>query len=296
MRNDQKVFALGFFDGVHLGHQALLRTCVTMARELDAETAAITFEQHPQSLFMNEIPPLLGTLSDRFKLLLRYEMEHIYPFPVTQKVMSTNWRDFLDELVVFGAVGFVCGDDFRFGHRGEGNAEKLQQFCAERSLPCVIIPEQSMDGKRISSSYIRSLIEAGDMETAEHFLGHSHILSGKVMSGRQIGRTIGTPTANILIPEEVVVPKLGVYATECLVDGVRHKAVTNIGSRPTVGGHQTRAESWLLDFDGDLYGKEITLYFRKFLRPEQKFDSLEALKAQIQQDADQARRLLRGTY
>lgn len=293
MRNDQRVFALGFFDGVHLGHQALLRTCVALAKELDAETAAITFQQHPQSLFIHEIPPLLGTLSDRFQLLLRYGMDHIYPFPVTEKVMSTDWRDFLEELVVYGAVGFVCGDDFRFGRGGEGNAEKLQQFCADRNLPCIIVCEQTMDGKRISSSYIRALIEAGDMETAEKFLGHPHILSGKVMPGRQIGRTIGVPTANIPIPDGVVVPKLGVYATECLVDGMLHKAITNIGSRPTVGGHQTRAESWLLDFDGDLYGKEIALHFHKFLRPERKFASLEDLKAQIHKDAAEAAQLLR---
>lgn len=286
------IYALGFFDGVHLGHRALLQTCVTLAKDLDAETAAITFEQHPLSLFSNQTPPLLGTLSDRSRLLLQFGIHRVHPFPVTIEVMSTNWRAFLEILLAEGAVGFVCGDDFRFGHKGEGDAQKLQQFCKERNLPCVIVPEQSMDGMRISSSHIRSLVEAGDVETAAKFLGHPHILSGEVVSGRQIGRTIGVPTANILIPDEVVVPKLGVYATECLIDGVRHKAVTNIGSRPTVDGHQVRAESWILNFDGDLYGKEITLEFHKFLRPERKFASLEELKAQIQKDAEQTKQLL----
>ena len=191
------------------------------------------------------------------------------------------------------AGGFVCGADFRFGRGGEGNAETLADFCRERGLPWAIVPEQALDGVRISSTHIRNLVEVGDMETAAKFLGRAHYISGIVVSGRQLGRTIGVPTANVLIPAEVVVPKKGVYATECLVDGVRHKAVTNIGSRPTVEGHQVRAESWLLDFDGDLYGKHMTVLFHHFLRPEQKFASLEALKAQIQQDAAQTRALLR---
>ena len=120
-------------------------------------------------------------------------------------------------------------------------------------------------------------------------MGHAHILSGEVVAGRQLGRTIGVPTANMLLPVGVVMPKLGVYACECHIDGEVFLAVTNIGSRPTVDGHQTRAESWILDFAGDLYGKTVSLQFRKFLRPEVKFESLEALKAQIQRDAAAAR-------
>ena len=169
----------------------------------------------------------------------------------------------------------------------------MQEFCQEKGLICFIIPEQILEGIRISSTHIRHLIQQGDMETAAKFLGHAHILSGEVVAGRQLGRTIGVPTANILIPEGVVVPKLGVYACICAIDGKKFRAVTNIGSRPTVGGHQTRAESWILDFDGDLYGKTITLEFHKFLRPERKFDSLEELKAQIQHDAAETKRLLR---
>ena len=169
----------------------------------------------------------------------------------------------------------------------------MAEYCEIERLPYAIVPEQLLDGVRISSTHIRKLIEQGDMDSAAEFLGHPHILGGYVVAGRQLGRTIGVPTANILIPEEVVMPRRGVYATECLVDGLRYKAVTNIGSRPTVEGHQTRAESWLLDFEGDLYGKHVTMLFHKFLRPEQKFSSLEELKQQIQQDAAQAKTLLR---
>ncbi len=291
--NQKTIYALGFFDGVHLGHQALLRRGVSLASQMDAQAAAITFLQHPQALFLEKPPLLLTTDGDRDILLRRYGIGPIYKFPVTKEVMSTPWQSFLEELLSFGAAGFVCGYDFRFGHKGGGNAEKLLQFCRERELPCMIVPEQSLDGIRISSTHIRGLIEKGDVETAAKFLGHPHVLSGEVVTGRQVGRTIGVPTANILIPEDVVVPKLGVYACLCDIGGETYPAVTNIGSRPTVGGHQVRAESWILGFDGNLYGKMITLEFVRFLRPEQKFDSLEELKEQIQKDAADAWKILK---
>lgn len=289
MSREKVIIALGFFDGVHLGHQALLTACVEMAKEQGVEPAAITFENHPQSLFSNQIPPLLTTLADRQRLLRRYGMEQIHAFPVTKEVMSTDWRDFLDLLVGMGAVGFVCGDDFRFGSRGEGNGEKLKAYCAEKNLPCVIIPEQTMDDTRVSSTYIRSQIEAGDMATAVRFLGHPHILSGEVVSGRHIGRSIGVPTANLLIPEGVAVPKFGVYACQVEIDGTKYSAVANVGTRPTVGGHRVTVEPWILDFEGDLYGRRITLEFHRFLRPERKFDSLEELRAEIRKNAEETK-------
>lgn len=288
----KKIFALGFFDGVHLGHQALLAQCVKMARAADAKACAITFEQHPQSLFLPCPPGLIQTLADRKALLLSLGMDEVCALPVSEEIMSTGWQVFLEQLLQDGAAGFVCGSDFRFGCRGEGTAEKLQAFCAERALSCVIVPEQTVDGIRVSSTHIRELIERGDMAAAVRLLGHPHILSGEVMPGRQLGRTIGVPTANLVIPEGVVVPRLGVYACRAVVDGRKYPAVTNIGSRPTVGGHQVRAESWLQDFDGDLYGKQLTLEFLAFLRPEERFASLEALKDQIRRDAAQTRTLL----
>lgn len=290
----KKIFALGFFDGVHIGHQTLLYACRRLARDRGIGTAAITFEQHPQSLFVQEPPLLINTTLDRCRLLQQFGMETVFTYPVNEAVMHMPWHDFLKELVRdWGAAGFVCGYDFRFGHKGEGNAEKLRTFCEENCLSCMILPEQTIDGIRVSSTYIRQLIENGSMEEAVKFLGHPHMLTGEVVSGRRIGRTIGVPTANVLIPQGVIVPKLGVYACKACVEGVVYPAVTNVGSRPTVEGHQVRTESWILDFAGDLYGKEITLEFHKFLRPERKFNSLEELKTQIQLDAEETRCLLK---
>ena len=290
MNHEKRIFALGFFDGVHRGHQALLAECVRLAGEMGAKTAAITFEAHPQSLFRSDVPPLLTTLQDRFRLLLRYGIDHVYPFPVNRKVMSTPWEDFLEELMESGAVGFVCGDDFRFGSRGEGNAEKLRQFCRDRKLPCVIVPEQNLDGVRISSSYIRKQIGEGDMATAVRFLGHGHMLTGTVVTGRRLGHKLGFPTANIELPQGVIVPRHGVYACRAYVGEKSYMAVCNVGNRPTVQGHQVRTETWLLDFDGDLYGQSVTLEFMYFLRPEQRFESLDALKEAVLCDAENTRK------
>ena len=284
------IYALGFFDGVHLGHQALLIACENLAQRSDCEAGVVTFDTHPGTLVSNRAPLLINTAQERSRMLMGHGLKQLLVLPFDEKLMRLPWQAFLEDLIDRGAAGFVCGDDFRFGYKGEGNSQKLAQFCQERNMPYAIVPAQAIDGIRISSTHIRSLIEAGDMEGAAKFLGHPHTLSGPVVHGRQLGRTIGIPTANLLIPQEVVVPRLGVYACTCLVDGTTYMAVTNIGSRPTVDGHQVRAESWLLDFDGDLYGKGIELRFYKFLRPERKFPSLEELRAEIQKNGEETRK------
>lgn len=291
----KKIFALGFFDGVHLGHQALLAECCRLARELDGQACAITFDRHPQSLFTDTPPKLINTAQDRQRLLRQYGIGPVVTYPVTKQTMSVGWQDFIEELLGHDAAGFVCGSDFRFGHRGGGNAQKLAEFCKERSLPCSIVPEQLLDGIRVSSTHIRQLLEAGEMEQAVRFLGHPHILTGTVVPGRQLGRTLGIPTANLHLPGELAPLCRGVYACRARVGGQECLAVTNVGTRPTVGGHHVTAEPWLLDFEGDLYGRELTLEFYAFLRPERKFPSLEALQAEIRENARQTRKFFEKT-
>ena len=187
-------------------------------------------------------------------------------------------------LIADGAVGFVCGYDFRFGRNGEGTAQKLAAFAEERGLPCCIVEEQVMDGEKISSTRIRALLEKGDLENAIHLLGHMHMLSGTVISGQKLGRTIGVPTANLELPKELVKPAFGVYACRVSVDGKHYIAVTNIGTRPTVDGQGVTIEPWILDFDGDLYGKDVRVYLIDFMREEIAFSSPDELKMQINID------------
>ena len=162
-------------------------------------------------------------------------------------------------------------------------------YCRAEGLPWAVVPEQILDGIRISSTYIRERIESGDMATAVKFLGHPHILSGEVIHGRHLGSTLGIPTANLHLPQSLAVPRFGVYMCRCMVDGKAYPAVTNVGTRPTVNGQNVTVEPWILDYEGDLYGREIALEFYAFLRPERKFPDLQALKAEIVRNAQQTR-------
>lgn len=287
----KRIYALGFFDGVHLGHQALLAACCELARERGCETAAITFDRHPQALFTPQPPKLISTVADRERWLHQYGIQNVRILPVKPEVMGLFWMDFLEKLLADGAAGFVCGDDFRFGAHGTGDRQKLECFCRERGLPCVIVPQQELGGARISSTRIREALEKGELGQANALLGHPYALTSQVVAGRQLGRTIGVPTANLHLPEPLLTPAFGVYACKAWVDGAAHLAVTNIGSRPTVGGHRITVEPWLLDFEGDLYGKTLTLEFFAFLRPEQKFEDLQALRREILKNAEETRKI-----
>ena len=290
------IYALGFFDGVHLGHQKLLSQCCALATEYGCSTAAITFDRHPKSLFVEKPTVLISSVPDRKLLLSRYGIQSVRVLPVINEVMNLPWQEFLQILLDDGATGFVCGDDFRFGRRGEGSAGKLRQFCQEKNLPCAVVPEQTVDTIRISSTYIRRQIETGDMATAVKFMGHPYTLTGTVVHGQKLGRTLGIPTANLHLPAGLAIPRFGVYACCVLIDGTRYAAVTNIGTRPTVAGEGITVEPWILDYSGDLYGREITIEFYKFLRPEQKFPSLEALQAEIHKNAEETRTLIQREF
>ncbi len=294
---NKSIYALGFFDGVHIGHAALLKQCLAMAGELGCRCGAVTFDAHPDTLVLHQTPVLINTPRDR-ELLLRekFHMDTVVTLPFDEQMRSMPWEAFLELLQrEYGAAGFVCGDDFRFGFRGQGDAAILEGYCRARDLPCAVVPEQTLEGIRVSSTYIRSQIETGDMATAVRFLGHPHILRGTVVHGRALGRTLGVPTANLRLVPGIAVPRFGVYACRCIIDGVGFPAVTNVGTRPTVEGQSVTVEPWILDYAGDLYDREITLEFYYFIRPEQKFPDLETLKAEIHRNARETRDYLQRT-
>lgn len=289
--NNKTIFALGFFDGVHIGHAALLETCRELAGEGGWSSGVVTFSAHPDTLVLGNTPRLINTPEDRERLLRQgFGMDTVVTLPFDRKMRDCPWQDFLELLRRdYGAAGFVCGADFRFGARGAGNAGTLAMYCRAEGLPWAVVPELSLDGVRISSTHIRGLIESGDMAGAVKFLGHPHILSGEVIHGRHLGSTLGIPTANLHLPEDLAVPKYGVYLCRCVVDGQAYPAVTNVGTRPTVNGQHITVEPWILDYEGDLYGRKILLEFHAFLRPERKFPDLQALKAEILHNARQTR-------
>lgn len=289
------IYALGFFDGVHLGHQALLSACRELAARRGCSAGVVTFAAHPDTLVRGNTPRLINSQKDREWLLREnFHMEILLNLPFDEAMRSMPWETFLDMLRThYDAAGFVCGADFRFGHLGSGNAALLQEYCNRENIPCTVVPDQILDGVRISSTYIRHQLEDGDMATAVKFLGHPHILSGTVVHGKALGRKLGVPTANLRLPEGLAIPRFGVYCCSCLIDGKRYPAVTNLGTRPTVEGSGITVEPWILDYSGDLYGREITLEFHYFLRPEKKFSTLEELKEEIYRNAEETRSYLK---
>ena len=292
----KRVIALGFFDGVHLGHQALMKQTRERAAELGAVPSVISFDQHPDTLVRGEPVPLINSVAGRKELISRIGgIDDIIMIHFDERFMHTPWQEFLrivkEEL---GAVHLVIGYDFCCGWRGEGTAERIARWCAENGLGCDAVGKVVLDGVTVSSTYIRSLVAGGEMEKADRYLGHPHVLIDTVGYGYRIGRQIGAPTINTRIPEGVIVPRHGVYATRVwLPDGAR-AAVTNIGVRPTFGeGNGLTVESNILDFSGDLYGAQIRLEFFAFLRDERRFESPEALREAIEKNIEQTRRYFR---
>lgn len=288
------VLALGFFDGVHLGHGALLRRTRELADRLGVPAAALTFDIHPDTLVYGHPVELLNTPEERAALMRGlYGIDRIFTLHFDAERMAQPWPDFVHRTLfdAYHVVYVVCGEDYRFGAHGDGTPERLAEACRERGAGCDCIPQVRLDGEVISSTLIRRLVAEGDMERAARLLGHSHRITGTVVHGRALGRTIGIPTANLPLQKGIVAPRFGVYASRVRVDGRDCPAVTNIGVRPTVSGSTPTVEPWLLDFDGDLYGRPLCVELLKFLRPERKFNSLDTLRAEILCNAAQTRAL-----
>lgn len=290
--NQSRVIALGFFDGVHLGHGQLLTRCRREADRLGLEAAALTFDRHPDTLVSGIPVPLLTAPQERERRMGElYGIDRVLTLHFDRKTMSMPWELFLREVLVgqYRGAYLVCGHDFRFGFRGEGNAQRLREAACSMGIGCAVIPPYEIDGITVSSTYIRSLIERGELERAQRFLGHPYTLWGTVERGRGLGHTWGIPTANLNCGQGQLLPPKGVYACKAILEGETCLAVTNIGTRPTVGGHRLTVEPWLLDFEGDLYGKPLTLELWHYLRGEQTFPDIQSLQDEIRRNAHQTR-------
>lgn len=294
-----RVIALGFFDGVHLGHASLLEMARKRASELGLRPAVMSFDLHPDNLVAGAKVSLINSAADREEILSRcFGIDDVILAHFDEHLMHMPWDVFIEEYLVrqLGARHLVCGYDFHFGDKGAGNPQRLREKCRALGIGCDVLPQVTLDGVTVSSTYIRTLLQNGDMQEAMRFLGHPHCLSGTVVHGRQLGRTIGVPTANLLIPDGVLTPAFGVYATKvALPDGQEKLAVTNVGVRPTVGESTlVTVEPWILDFEGDLYGQHIRVDFYHRLRGEKRFDGLAALQQEIFSNAEETRGLLGG--
>ena len=292
MADEKRVIALGFFDGVHLGHQALMRRTVERAGELGVRPAVISFDAHPDTLVHGVEVPLLGSVADRKDLIERIGgISDIIMIHFDRRFMQMAWDDFLASVREdLGAVHLVMGGDFSCGYKGLGTSDRIAGWCAGHGMGSDIVPKVVVDGVTVSSTHIRGLVASGDMENAARFLGHPHTLLDTVGYGYKLGRSIGAPTINTRVPEGVIVPRHGVYATRVWLPEGPRPAVTNVGVRPTFDNDdRLTVESNILDFEGNLYGSQVRLEFLRFMRDEQKFPTPQALGEQIQRDIARSR-------
>jgi len=290
------VLSLGMFDGVHLGHQAILERNVARARALGAVATAVTFRRHPKRLLLGRAPKTLTTLDHRLELFARAGIEHAVVLAFDAGLRALSATEFAEEIAVrgLGVRCFVLGFDSKFGHDRQGTPE----FLRAAGFEVEVAPKIVIQGRAVSSTAIREAVELGDLPAAEAMLGRRVSVFGRVVHGASLGHRIGFPTANLNLHQELHPPP-GVYA--CRVhqrtrDGSRwHAGVANIGFRPTVAPEPSRkpqVEVHLLDFEGDLYGQRIELEFVARLRGEQRFAGVGELAAQIARDVEQARSLL----
>lgn len=291
MVKKKTVLALGFFDGIHIGHGQLLKMATKRANELCAEPAVLTFDLHPDIFVRCEQVSLINCPHDKVYIIQKYfDIGTVYFLHFNTRTMNMCWSDFLASITEkYNCVHFVAGEDFTFGAGGRGNAENLLQYCRDNGLGCDIIPEVVDGGRAVSSTRIRSLIENGDIAEANRLLGHPHLMTGIVRTGYRLGRTMQAPTVNMEFEEGVIIPKMGVYIAKALFLGQARQAVLNIGTRPTFDGDKITIEAHILDYEGDLYGERICIELYAYIRPEPRFDSTQDLTIQIKKDIQNAR-------
>ena len=276
------VVALGLFDGIHVGHQKVISEAVKQ-KDLTPVVFSFFFDSAPtKNNFSTILSPSL-----RYQKLCRLGVSYLIE-PAFSTIRSLSPEAFFEEILQkkLHAKGIVCGEDFHFGVNASGDAKLLKVLSLKHQLSFVSVPSFTVDHLPVSSSRIRQAIQKGDIPLANRLLGEPYQIDFTVTHGKQLGRVLGFPTINQIYPEGFTLPRFGVYATRAVVDGKKYKAVTNVGIKPTITGHfSPSAESYLMDFSGDLYDHSVTLEFYAFIRDERRFESLDALKAQITDDS-----------
>jgi len=288
------VVALGNFDGVHLGHRAVISHAVELARSRGTSSLAATFDPHPRAVLRPGAEPKLLTTPDvRKELLLGCGVDEVRNIRFDRDLSRKSPGEFVHDVLVgeLRAGIVVVGENFRFGHKAAGDFDELRRYMRETGGEAVAVPILAL-GQDVSSSRIRALISDGALREAAKLLGRPYFLRGEVVVGDRRGRTIGFPTANVFLDPRVLVPALGVYAGYVEADHERYPACTNVGVAPTFDRRERRVEAHLLGYDGDLYGKTVDVSFVERLRPEKRFSGIDELKTQISHDVEEARQLL----
>lgn len=291
------VITIGTFDGVHLGHLTILQQVVAHAKELGGESIVLTFEPHPRKLLFPDQPiKIITPLEEKIKLITQAGIDHVFVVPFTESFAALSAEAYIKDFLVkhLQPKGIVIGYDHQFGHDRAGNIKLLQAYESELGFKVYEIPAKQIEDAAVSSTKIRNALTAGHVNDANKMLGRRYCLTGSVVSGAQLGRTLGFPTANIKPADtEQIIPGNGVYAIQTVIASDTYNGMMNIGIRPTVSNELSlHIEAHLFDFNRDIYNQSIEIVFAERLRDEQRFPSLDALKAQLNTDAVNAKRAL----
>ncbi|MEG1584424.1 MAG: bifunctional riboflavin kinase/FAD synthetase [Anaerovorax sp.] len=283
----ETVVALGNFDGVHKGHQELIRRTVKNAKNAGLKSAVFTFTNHPKNV-VAEKPVIKNILylEDKAEIIKNLGIDYLISIEFSNEIQHMSAQAFIMDILLekIKMKEAYCGFNYRFGYKGEGNPEILMKTGIREGFGIHVLEPFEIEDNLVSSSFIRQLIASGKVDQCEKYMGRKYYVIGEVVIGNKIGRTIGFPTSNILMDESMITPSHGVYVTYCIYNGVRHKSVTNVGIKPTIGDNKKTIETHIFDFDKELYGKEIKVEFIEKIRPEIKFNSIEELSAQITRD------------
>jgi riboflavin kinase/FMN adenylyltransferase len=285
------VLAIGFFDGLHLGHREIVKAVMRLRRP-GYRAAVLTFRNHPAThLRPEKVPPLITTLEERVNLLASTGIDELYLVPFDEKIATLEARRFLEEVLVdqMGLRALVFGRNFRFGAGRLGDAALAEEVLRAHGVAVAAVPPLLDAGERVSSTRVRTALEAGEFETVNRLLGEPYGLRGPVVLGHGRGHDLGFPTANIVVPPEKTLPRDGVYAIVARFDGRDYNGLVSIGDNPTFGGGAKTVEAWLLDFRRTIYGEQLALRDFRFIRPQRTFTSAEELVAQMREDATHVR-------
>ena len=291
------VLTIGSFDGIHRGHQYLIGRVIARAQEIGAASALVTLHPHPKIVLRPHSPlEYLSTIEERLDLLAPLGLDYAVVFPFSLETSQIRARDFVQILLDhLNMKEIFCGADFALGYKREGSVDFLRAVGNEKEFQVIVVEPQQFDGQIMSSSRIRQMIADGDLDTATRFLGRYPSVRGRVVKGDQRGRHLGFPTANLAIAERRLIPADGIYAVRVRIGDAWYGGAANIGIRPTFDHGHRLVEVYVLDFDGDLYDQVIEVQFIKRLREERKFDSIDALIAQMKRDVEETRRVLAET-
>lgn len=283
--------ALGNFDGVHLGHQDLIKRTVEKGREKGLKTAVFTFSNHPREMLPDSKKVLnIMTKKEKADMIASLGIDYLFSIPFTEEIMVMSPEAFVQEILLdkFNMKEVFCGFNFNFGYKGQGNPEVLKQLGKEKGFNVTEIPPYMVDGDVVSSTLIRTLISSGEVDECPKYLGRNYTIRGEVIVGNKLGRKLGFPTSNIAIDQFMISPPNGVYVTMCDYNGVSYPSITNVGTRPTIGHFAKNVETHIFRFNKELYGKEIKVEFLKKMRDEVKFDTIKELSDQIVKDCEDA--------